>query len=161
MARKTATYTVEAEGRDQGRTYYITEMSASAAERWARRLFMAAARSGRDIPVGIMAAGMAGVAAIGFQALASASGPDMDVLMDEMFQCIQFIPDPARPQVKRALIEDDIEEVRTRLQLRSEVFELHTGFSMAAALSRAARPSPQPDPTSTTIPTSADPSEPS
>ena len=34
------------------------------------------------------------------------------------------------PMVKRALVEDDIEEVTTLLRLREEVLSLHTGFSL-------------------------------
>ena len=161
MARKTSIFTVAEEGRDHGRAYLLTEMPASRGERWARRLFQAAARSGRDIPTEIMAMGMAGIAVVGFQALAAASGPEMDMLMDEMFECVTAIPDPGKPNVSRPLIEDDIDEIRTRLALRSEVFELHTGFSLAAMLSRVLSASRPPAPTSTTIPTSAVSSAPS
>jgi hypothetical protein len=47
-----------------------------------------------------------------------------------MLACVQIIPDASRPMVRRALVEDDIEEVTTLLRLREEVLSLHTGFSL-------------------------------
>jgi len=134
MARKTKVVMIEAEGRDQGKHFLLTELPASQAERWATRALMAMGKSGVEIPDGIERAGIAGLAMIGLRALVGMPFEDAQPLLDEMFTCIQIIPDPARPQVHRYLIEDDIEEVATRLLLRQEVIELHTGFSLAGAL---------------------------
>ena len=46
-------------------------------------------------------------------------------LLDEMMGCIQYAPSA---NIKRPLIEDDIEEVTTRLQLRKAVWNLHLDF---------------------------------
>ena len=43
------------------------------------------------------------------------------------------MPDPSKPHVVRNLIEEDIEEITTRLKLRGEVWKLHTGFLKAVA----------------------------
>ena len=48
-------------------------------------------------------------------------------------KCVQAVPDPANQSVKRNLIDDDTEEVITRLKLRSEVFKLHVDFFTATA----------------------------
>jgi hypothetical protein len=133
MARKTKEVTIGPEGgRDAGKHFLLTEMSASRAERWAARAVMAMMRTGIDLPTDIAGSGMAGLAAIGLRALAGMSYDEAEPLLDEMMECVSVIPDPARPQVRRTLIEDDIEEVMTRLQLRREVVELHVGFSLAA-----------------------------
>lgn len=136
--RKVLTVTIDAEGRDQGKQFLLTELPASRAERWAIRAFMLLGKAGADIPDDVQSMGMAGIAQVGFQALVRCDYDDLAPLFDEMFACVQFIPDPRHPGVTRALIEDDIEEVTTRLRLRKEVFELHVGFFGAAGASTSA-----------------------
>lgn len=132
--RKTKLVTVADQGRDYGKVYLITEMPASKAEKWAARCFIAMARAGAPLPPNVAEAGIAGLFLTGIQSLAMIEYADAEPLLDEMFGCIQHIPDPAHPEVFRALVESDIEEVGTRVHLRAEVFALHTGFSSAAAL---------------------------
>lgn len=131
--RKTATIAIEA-GRDAGKVFFLRELSASQAEKWAARAFLGLAKSGVDIPDDISRAGLAGIAAMGLRAIGGMQFAELEPLLDEMFACVQIIPDPTRPIVIRALIEDDIEEVSTRLRLRKEVFGLHVDFSAAGAL---------------------------
>lgn len=128
--RKTETVTITAEGRDKGKRFALTEMPATQAEKWALRAFMALAKSGLEIPDDVQNMGMAGIAALGFQALAGISFQDAEPLLDEMMACVQCVPSAG---VVRVLIEDDIEEVATRFTLRRDVFELHTGFFSRAA----------------------------
>lgn len=142
MARKTETYTVEDEGRDKGKVYLLTEWPASKAEQWAIRALLALGAANVEVPSGVMNDGMAGLAAVGLKKLFalpySAAGP----LFDELMQCVEVQPDTRRPQVKRALVETDIEEVRTRLVLKWQVLKLHIDFSIADDLSKlAAKPS--------------------
>lgn len=137
-------------GRDKGKAYLITEMSASQAERWAMRAIMAMASSGAELPDGMEGAGLAGIASL--VAGADPETPALAILargalvlfsrvpfevaehlMAEMFSCVQMIPDAARTDVVRYMVEDDIEEVATRLKLRAELLKLHLGFSSAAA----------------------------
>jgi hypothetical protein len=47
--------------------------------------------------------------------------------------CVQIVPDRANQQFTRVLIEDDIEEVTTRLQLRKAALMLHIDFFITAA----------------------------
>jgi len=134
MARKILTYTVSHEGRDKGKVFVITEMPATQAEKWAARAFFAIAKSDIEVPEDISSTGMAGIAALGIRAFGRMDFDDAEPLMDEMFQCIKFMPDAMRPEVVRGLIEDDIEEVRTRYELRKETIKLHINFSIPAAV---------------------------
>jgi hypothetical protein len=137
MARKTKTIQIDEEGRDRGKIFVITELPASQAERWATRALLSLARSGVDLPNNIASAGMAGIAVAGFQALAHINFEDLQPLMDEMFTCIRIQRDRKHPDMTFPLLEDDIEEITTRLNLRAEVFTLHTGFSMPGVQSNS------------------------
>ena len=138
MARKVMTYTVPHEGRDKGKVFVITEMPATQAEKWAARAFFAMAKSDMEIPDDISSTGMAGIAALGVRAFGRMDFHDAEPLLDEMFQCVKFMPDPMKPEVVRGLIEDDIEEVRTRYELRKETIKLHINFSIPAAVQKLA-----------------------
>lgn len=141
MARKTTTVTIAAAGRDQGKVFFLREMPASQVERWAARALMAMVRSGAQISDEVANGGLAAFAAMGLRAFGSMPFEDAEPLLNEMFQCVQIIPDPNRPAVIRPLVESDIEEVETRLTLRMEVFKLHVDFSSAAGrLTSAMRP---------------------
>lgn len=130
MARKTVTITIDAEGRDRGKVFVLTELPAMQAEEWAGRLLFAAMNAGIEIPDNIAQAGLAGVAALGISALTKLPFDAVKPLMDEMLGCIQIQPSP---KVTRALIQDDIEEVGTLLRLRKEIVSLHIDFSTAVA----------------------------
>jgi len=142
--RKTHTIVIDAEGRDKGKMFILNEMSATQAEKWAARALLAMAKSGMEVPDDIATAGLAGVAALGIKALGGMSFADAEPLLDEMFAMVSFIPDPSNPIIKRGysgvgpLIEDDIEEISTRIRLRKEIFFLHVNFTMPAAASISA-----------------------
>lgn len=130
MARKTATVKIDAQGRDFGKTFVITELSAFAAEEWAGRALFAMLNAGVQIPDNVAKGGLAGVAALGIGALTKMSFESAKPLLDEMLTCVQIQPSP---KVTRAWIEDDIEEVSTLLTLRKEVLNLHMGFFTSGA----------------------------
>lgn len=134
MARKTETW-VATEGRDKGKRFVITEMSAVRAEKWATRALLAIGRAGVDMPDDLAGAGMAALAYAGLKAITSCSFDDAEPLLDEMMQCVTIQPDAAL-DFTRATIEDDFEEVATLVQLRDRVFGLHVGFSIAAELAK-------------------------
>lgn len=142
MARKVQTVTIPAaEGnRDAGKIFVITEMAATRAEKWATRALLVLTRTGAVIPDEARSLGMAGIAIYGLRALSGLTMDDAEPLLDEMLTCVQVQPDPRQPMVVRPLLEDDTEEVSTLLLLRREVFELHTGFSMAGILSKMTDP---------------------
>lgn len=139
MARRIATFTAST-GRDAGKVFRITEMPANQAERWAVKAFLAAAKGGITLPETAADSGFAGIAQMGFSMLANMPPELAFELLDEMMACVQYQPNPAKPEVVRGLIADDIEEVVTRLQLRKAVFDLHVDFSQAAATSTSALP---------------------
>ncbi|MGF6444394.1 hypothetical protein [Paraburkholderia youngii] len=127
--RKTLTYTVQADGgRDAGKMFKLTEMSAEAAEKWAIRALLALGRAGVQIPDSAVREGMGAIARIGIGLLMRVDFHDAEPLLDEMMACVQIQPNPNDLAVVRALVADDIEEVATRVLLRREVFRLHTGF---------------------------------
>ena len=135
MARNTKSLTISAEGRDKGKTFLLTEMSAVRAEKWAARALLALLKSGVELPEDAAQAGLAGIAAVGIKAFGSIDWNLAEPLLDEMMECVQFVYDPRKPGAVRALFEEDIEEVTTRLSVRKELLELHLGFSLAAKLS--------------------------
>ena len=133
MARKQLSISISAPGRDLGKVFQITEMPASKAEKWAIRVMLALGKSGVEIPDDMGAQGMAGIAALGIRALTNLRFEDAEPLLAEMFECVKCVPEPSRPEVTRALIEDDIEEVATRLSLRKDILTLHIDFFTAVA----------------------------
>ena len=135
MARSTVNYTVTDEGRDRGKVFVITEMSSAKAERWAMRALLALMNGNVDMPEGFQRTGLAGMAEMGLKALSHLKFDVAEPLLNEMFECVQIMPDPTKPQLVRALIDQDIEEIQTRLKLRVEVWKLHTGFLKAVTLS--------------------------
>jgi len=101
--RKTLTYTVTDSGRDQGKTFLITEMSAADAEDWALRAFFALMNSGIDIPDEVADMGFAGIATVGLKALGKVEYAKAKPLFDDMMTCVQVVPDPGKPNVVRQL----------------------------------------------------------
>lgn len=169
MARKTKSVTINwgvapadpenpkiGENRDFGKTFLITEMSAAAAEKWAMRLTLAMTKAGLEVPDG--ATNWGAVVAYGImKGIGQLSWADAEPLLDEMFACIQIVED----KITRPPTEWDIEETQTRLHLRAEVFELHSGFTPAEVLSILALEVLRRSEISSTTPTSHPLSEPS
>lgn len=137
--RKTRVITIDEDNRDKGRQYLLTEMPADQAEKWGMRALFLAAQSGADVVEGVRAGGLAGVATLGIQTLLGGLRfADAEPLLDEMFTCVQFCPDPAgRPGAPRSgpILPGEIEEVSTRWRIRRELLELHLGFSIDEQLS--------------------------
>ncbi|AWQ48037.1 hypothetical protein I5Q01_02690 [Serratia ureilytica] len=132
MARKETFITIDAAGRDQGKVFYIKEMSASQAEWWALRALMAMGRGGVEIPDNLRSMGIAAMAVEGLKAISKIPPDEAKPLLDELMTCVQAVPNPADKTVVRPLIEADIDEVATRLHLRAEVFKLHVDFFATA-----------------------------
>jgi len=135
--RKTSTYVVNDDGRDKSKTFLITEMAATKAEDWAIRVMLALGAANVDIPDGAMQLGMAALAEIGLKKLFAIQADTIRPLLTELMECVEFIPNPQKPQVKIGypIFETQIEEVRTLLMLKWEVLKLHLDFSLADGLS--------------------------
>ena len=124
MARKETTFIAEV-GRDKGKQFLITEMSASQAEAWAIKVILAVGNAGIEISEDQAAQGMSGLMAVGYMGLLKIPFEAAKPLLDEMMTWVQFNPSS---NIKRPLIEDDIEEVKTRLALRKAIWNLHMDF---------------------------------
>jgi hypothetical protein len=132
--RKSKIVTIEAEGRDKNKMYLISEMSVTEIEGWAMRVLLALMKSNVELPDGVMDLGAAGLAEMGLKCLGGLQWEVAKPLLDEMLACVKIIPNPRNANVSRDLREDqgDIEELPTLLNLRMEVWKLHTGFLQAA-----------------------------
>lgn len=139
MARKTAMFPITEAGRDKGKVFLITEMSAARAESWAMRVLLALMSGNVEIPEGFQELGMAGLAELGMRSLGALKWEVAEPLLAEMLECVEYIPDPNKTHVHRPLIEDDIEEVASRLKLRIEVWKLHMDFLEAVGNSISAQ----------------------
>ncbi len=138
MARKEAFITIAAEGEDQGKVFKITRMPAMQAAKWAARAFLALARGGIEIPEDIARSGLMGIAMFTFRVFGSMRWEDAEPLLDELFACVQAVPDPARPLMVTKVFESSIQEPATVMQLHKEVFALHVDFSKLVAASTSA-----------------------
>jgi len=125
--RKTAMVTIDADNRDHGKRFFLKEMPANQAERWARKVVSTLARRGVQVPVGAEMAGMAALPS--FSPLAMMSWIDDDALIGEIMSCVQAWPEGS--PIPRRLVENDTEEILTLAYLKMEVIALHVGFSMA------------------------------
>jgi hypothetical protein len=141
MGLKSQTVVVPSDwgARDAGKHFLITEMPATKAEKWGMRAILMLRGSGERVPDNAVGLGMVGVAILGINVFlrGEMKFEQIEPLLDEMMECVKIIRDPRHPDVATPLVtESDIEEVQTRLWLRSEVLRLHTGFSPADALSK-------------------------
>jgi hypothetical protein len=124
--RKTASVIIDADNRDHGKRFFLREMPATQAERWARKVVSLLAKRGITVPVGAEMAGMAAIPS--FSPLAMMSWIDDDSLVSEIMGCVQRWPEGSIP---RLLVENDTEEIMTLAYLKMEVLALHVGFSTA------------------------------
>jgi hypothetical protein len=135
MARKSVTLTI-GEGRDQGKVFRLTEWSALQTERWILRAVFGLGKAGVEIPPEILQLGAAATAyAIASQASKLPSRLGLK-LSDELMECVKRVEATA----DRSLVENDIEDVSTRLRLKSEVLKLTFGFFVFAASPSSAPP---------------------
>lgn len=133
MGRKTKEITITDEAsRDNGRKYLITEMPASQCEKWALRVLSTLVKGGFDPSlVGDAGGDMEKLVRAGLETvLGKIDFYDMEPLLDEMMACVQAV---STAGIARKLVEEDIEEIKTRLALRREVFALHVDFFENAA----------------------------
>jgi hypothetical protein len=144
VARRTALWTATHD-RDANKTFLLTEMSADKAERWAIRMILSLTNANVEVPEGALTSGMSGMAAVlaqGVRGLAGLKYASISDLLDEMMECVQFQPAPNLPPQPLWKGENcQIEEVRTRLELRMEVLSLHVNFSLAALVSNTRKTS--------------------
>lgn len=134
MARKKLNFTAT-EGRDKGKNFTITEMSAMDIEDWAGEAFFLLIGAGVEIPDDVAQMGLAGLMTMGLEVLGRVPYKAAKPLLDRMLDCVVYHPDPANPNVTVSLTQPgvEIEEVKTLFTLRKLVWGLHTDFLSAAA----------------------------
>lgn len=141
MARKTKTVTIES-GRDQGKSFLITEMPVTKADKWANTALLAMMRGGVDVgnvdfgsvrdsitgqsidPTG----GMLELARISIAGLGNVTEQVGQDLLDQLINdCIKVVSSSG---VARELlsIDEEIEDLKTLWVLRKEAFLLHIDF---------------------------------
>jgi hypothetical protein len=129
MARRTKVVTIDSEkSRDHGKTFLITEMSADAAEWWAIRVTQGIVGSNPDADFDIFSGSLPRLANFAFVGLAKIPADQLKPLMDEMKACVSVMLSDGK--TSRALLAGDVEDIMTWLELRKEVFEILTGFSV-------------------------------
>lgn len=130
MARKEIIYIVDTEGRDNGKEFIITEMSAWDADSLAQDIFRAMGDSNyTGIPADVIAMGCAGLATVGLSVI-SASSPDVaHTLRDRLMSTVEIVithdSNRNRRQVKGSI---DFEEVSTIRKLLDKVFQTNFDF---------------------------------
>lgn len=113
MPRKVEKVVIEAEGRDQGKTFVITEMPATLGKKWIMKLYSRAAEAEAESKTANM--------------LALMDQPELE----EWRNCVKF--QPANPKLLPMAIFWDkdsmqIEEIATVGFLQGKVLEMHTSF---------------------------------
>ncbi len=148
MALKIATVTINS-GRDAGKTFKITEWPATQTERWVLRAFFGLGQAGVELPPELLQLGAAPI----IYAIASKIvylPSDLGVqLADELMQNVERVEE----RTTRPLVELDIEDFSTRLQLKKEVLKLTFGFFDFAAFQNLAAESGTPSSGPSTSPT--------
>lgn len=140
MARNTKKITIN-KGRDKGKTFSITEMSAWDSNRWMISFLKQLAKSGNSLPTDISDLGIAGLLAViqnegdalksptFFKSLMSVASnideQDLFPLLDKLLTCVSLIT-PKGHEID--FTTDQIEDSSTFSTLYSEVFQAHVFF---------------------------------
>lgn len=130
-------------GRDAGKVFLITEWPAERAEEWALRMLLAYNRGGGQVPVEAISGGMEAIFWLGVNTFLRGQMQSSEIIpiLNELMECVKFIRDPEAKGPEGPIATDiipgadDIEEVKTRLWLRSEVLRVHTNFSVGDLVS--------------------------
>ena len=153
MARHIVEVKIEAEGRDKGKTFVLTEMAATVGEKWAMQLAFLLSQAGAlAIPADALQS-------VGMEAIAGVVGDEVDprialalgrALSDESlagwWDCVKYQHQPGHPL--QAIMQGEacqIEEIATITHLRMEVVKLHTAFfpsEPASTSASSSRPVP-------------------
>lgn len=133
MARHKITVTITDEGRDQGKSFELTEMDAWSAIQWATRATLTLTRSGVAMPEKVD--GVKTLSALGMRLLFLLPPDAALPLLQEVKACVKYLPEGG----SGAIVAQDVnlggasavEEPATWLVLLRQVYELHVGFSEA------------------------------
>jgi hypothetical protein len=144
MARKTKTVVIES-GRDQGKSFLVTEMPVTKADKWANTALLAMMRGGVDVggvnfdligntlmpsdaPKIDVSGGMLELARISIAGLGNVTETVGQSLLDQLIEdCVQVVPTGGAARSMLS-IDDEIEDLKTLWTLRKEAFILHIDF---------------------------------
>ena len=121
--RKEKEITIE-EGRDAGKTFKITEMSAFNMDRWATKALCLIGKSGCSVIELFNKMNEGGALEI----LGSLGYEGVEPLMEELLNCCAFKKDGVFVQMKATMIDSVIEDWTTIFRLRKEALNLNLGF---------------------------------
>lgn len=130
MARKEIPFIVEEEGRDKGKEFLITEMSAWDADSLAQDIFRAMGDSNySSIPADIIAMGCAGLATVGLSVISASSPEVARQLRDRLMSTVDIvITSEGQRQQRKVNGSLDFEEVSTIRSLLDKVFQVNFDF---------------------------------
>ncbi|EGY9190014.1 hypothetical protein PF334_003245 [Salmonella enterica] len=130
MARKEIPFIVEEEGRDKGKEFLITEMSAWDADSLAQDIFRAMGDSNySSIPADVIAMGCAGLATVGLSVISASSPEVARQLRDRLMSTVDIIiTNDGKRQQRKVNGSLDFEEVSTIRSLLDKVFEINFNF---------------------------------
>lgn len=148
MAREKKVVVIDREGRDSGKKFLITEMSAFNTNRWALACARQLAKSGVELPQDVVDLGIGGVINAvknavhnpselgdsfnqsllkGFLYLmANVEEQKIFTLLDDLLGCVQLQNEQGYPI--ELMIDEHIEESSTLNKLYLEVFNIHSFF---------------------------------
>lgn len=130
MARKEIPFIVEEEGRDKGKEFLITEMSAWDADSLAQDIFRAMGDSNYSgIPPDVIAMGCAGLATVGLSVISASSPEVARQLRDRLVSTVDIvITNDGKHQQRKVNGALDFEEVSTIRSLLDKVFQVNFDF---------------------------------
>ncbi|HBM8406675.1 hypothetical protein ACTJN2_12925 [Citrobacter freundii] len=130
MARKEIPFIVEEEGRDKGKEFLITEMSAWDADTLAQDIFRAMGDSNySSIPADVIAMGCAGLATVGLSVISASSPEVARQLRDRLMSTVDIIiTNDGKRQQRKVNGSLDFEEVSTIRSLLDKVFQVNFDF---------------------------------
>ncbi|WP_163199213.1 hypothetical protein [Citrobacter freundii] len=130
MARKEIPFIVETEGRDKGKEFLITEMSAWDADTLAQDIFRAMGDSNySSIPADVIAMGCAGLATVGLSVISASSPEVARQLRDRLISTVDIIiTSEGQRQQRKVNGSLDFEEVSTIRSLLDKVFQVNFDF---------------------------------
>lgn len=130
MARKEIPFIVEEEGRDKGKEFLITEMSAWDADSLAQDIFRAMGDSNySSIPADVIAMGCAGLATVGLSVISASSPEVARQLRDRLMSTVDIvITNDGKRQQRKVNGSMDFEEVSTIRALLDKVFQVNFDF---------------------------------
>ncbi|CQI88901.1 Uncharacterised protein [Yersinia rohdei] len=134
MSRKQITYIVEDEGRDKGKEFIITEMSAWDAEELSEEIYRAMGHGEfNSLPADVVSMGVAGLATVGVSVLAAAPASVSRPISDRILSTVEIVITNEGKDITRSIKPIDFEEISTIRTLKDKVFELNFGFLSLAA----------------------------